>query len=129
MVVIVKATRPNMIASGTPCRNVIAPSVPSSLAAILMVSAIAVGINQFAPASWVPTGQSNVVQTVDDLVLNNMKAKAVQNAVAEAENSAAGGSELSQAQIGTVVASVQSAEEPLPMLFFLDSRYVLAPFT
>ncbi|MBT4868046.1 MAG: SulP family inorganic anion transporter [Planctomycetaceae bacterium] len=102
-------------------------AVPSSLAAILMVSVIAVGINKFAPQNWIPSGQTNVVQTVDDLVMNNLRAKAVQTAATDAQSN--GSSALSQDQINAAVGSVKSAEEPLPMLFFLDSRYVLAPLT
>lgn len=115
-------------------------AVPSSLAAIIMVSVIAIGINKFAPESWNPTGQSNVVQTVDDLMMNNLRAKAVKDtalAIQTAENPAIQNdpqktpdlSVLSQEQISTAVASVKATAEPLPMLFFLDSRYVLAPFT
>ncbi len=115
-------------------------AVPSSLAAIIMVSVIAIGINKFAPESWNPTGQSNVVQTVDDLMMNNLKAKVVKDtalAVQTSENPAIQNdpqitpdlSVLSQEQISTAVASVKATAKPLPMLFFLDSRYVLAPFT
>lgn len=115
-------------------------AVPSSLAAIIMVSVIAVGINKLAPESWNPQGQTNVVQTVDDLMMNNLKAKAVQNAALEAQSvddsSTANHQEkkadlsvLNAEQISAAVASVKAKKEPLPMLFFLDSRYVLAPFT
>ncbi|WP_417386365.1 SulP family inorganic anion transporter [Gimesia sp.] len=112
-------------------------AVPSSLAAIIMVSVIAVGINKFAPESWVPVGQNNVVQTVDDLMMNNLKAKAVTEAEEKALESAdtsatkqpATAAVLSETQIADAVASVQPTKEPLPMLFFLDSRYVLAPFS
>ncbi|WP_298869431.1 SulP family inorganic anion transporter [uncultured Gimesia sp.] len=115
-------------------------AIPSSLAAIIMVSVIAVGINKFAPESWNPIGQSNIVQTVDDLMMNNLKANAVQKAAAAVEtpetaaipadpNTAVDVSVLSQKQVEEAVASVQASKEPLPMLFFLDSRYVLAPFT
>ncbi|MFH1299943.1 MAG: SulP family inorganic anion transporter [Planctomycetota bacterium] len=115
-------------------------AVPSSLAAIIMVSMIAVGINKFAPESWTPTGQANVVQTVDDLMMNNLKANAVKDAAVAVEvqdgaatqvdqNKAVDVSVLSEAQVAAAVASVKATAEPLPMLFFLDSRYVLAPFT
>ena len=105
-------------------------AVPSSLAAILMVSVIAVGINKFAPQSWTPSGQTNVVQTVDDLVMNNLRAKAVHNAAQDAQsNNDDNNKALNQGQIDATVASVKSGKEPLPMQFFLDSRYVLAPFT
>ncbi|QDV53305.1 SulP family inorganic anion transporter [Gimesia fumaroli] len=115
-------------------------AVPSSLAAIIMVSVIAVSINKFAPENWTPAGQTNVVQTVDDLMMNNLRANAVKDAAVAAEspdsarsqaeeNQAVDVSVLSEAQIASAVASVKATEEPLPMLFFLDSRYVLAPFT
>lgn len=114
-------------------------AVPSSLAAIIMVSIIAVGINKLAPESWNPTGQANVVQTVDDLMMNNLKAKAVKNAALEVQSADASStsenqpivadlSVLNEEQISAAVASVKATKEPLPMLFFLDSRYVLAPF-
>ncbi|MFK7778940.1 MAG: SulP family inorganic anion transporter [Gimesia sp.] len=114
-------------------------AVPSSLAAIIMVTVIAVSVNKFAPESWTPAGQTNIVQTVDDLMMNNLKANAVKDAaLVEAENGTVAQvdekkpvdiSVLSEAQVATAVASVKTTEEPLPMLFFLDSRYVLAPFT
>ena len=117
-------------------------AVPSSLAAIFMVSIIAVGINQFAPSNWIPAGQANAVQTVDDLVMNNLKAKAVADLAKEtqahqgtqaAAHSGHGESVdlsvLTQEQVQATIASVVATKEPLPMLFFLDSRYVLAPFT
>tara|TARA_R110002095_G_scaffold97122_2_gene85183 strand:- start:229918 stop:231663 length:1746 start_codon:yes stop_codon:yes gene_type:complete len=115
-------------------------AVPSSLAAIIMVSVIAVSINKFAPESWTPVGQTNVVQTVDDLMMNNLKANAVKDAAVAMEvqdgatnqvdeNQVVDISVLSEAQVASAVASVKATEEPLPMLFFLDSRYVLAPFT
>lgn len=115
-------------------------AVPSSLAAIIMVSVIAVGINKFAPENWTPTGQANIVQTVDDLMMNNLKANAVKDAAVAVEvqdgtatqvdqNKAVDVSVLSEAQVASAVASVKATAEPLPMLFFLDSRYVLAPFT
>lgn len=98
-------------------------AIPSSLAAIILVSVISIGFNQFAPAAWKPAGQENVVQTVDDLMMNNLRANAVQEAADQQT-----GAELSGEQVAAAVASVQPAAEPLPMLFFLDSRYVLAPF-
>jgi sulfate permease, SulP family len=115
-------------------------AVPSSLAAIIIVSLIALGLNKYAPSNWIPTGQANVVQTVDDLVVNNLKAKAVQIKALEIQSSSVVTpqidnqkpveiSALSQEQIKTAVASVNVTDEPLPMLFFLDSRYVLAPMT
>ncbi|MCA9015866.1 MAG: SulP family inorganic anion transporter, partial [Planctomycetaceae bacterium] len=80
------------------------------------------------------------VQTVDDLMMNNLRANAVKDAAVAvgvenrktmpvSENKAVDVSDLSEAQIASAVASVKATEEPLPMLFFLDSRYVLAPFT
>ena len=127
-------------------------AVPSSLAAIIIVSVIAIGINKYSPKSWVPAGQVNTVQTVDDLVMNNLKAKAVKDAALKVQKQArtvavskvqeqaqaillaaplpkSDISVLSKDQITTAVASVTSKAELLPMLFFLDSRYTLAPFS
>ncbi len=115
-------------------------AVPSSLAAIIIVSLIAMGLNKYAPSNWIPAGQANVVQTVDDLVVNNLKAKAVHNAALEVQDLSVATpqnknqkpveiSALSSEQINNAVASVKATDEPLPMLFFLDSRYVLAPMT
>jgi len=115
-------------------------AIPSSLAAIMIVSTIAVSINAFAPQSLVPVGQKNVVQTVDDLVMNNLKAKAVQEVALESQHqqgiattadhrTTVDASILSSGQISTAVASIKPTRDPLPTLFFLDSRYVLAPFT
>ncbi len=115
-------------------------AVPSSLAAIIIVSLIALGLNKYAPSNWIPAGQANVVQTVDDLVVNNLKAKAVHNAALEVQDLSVVTpqnknqkpveiSALSPEQINNAVASVKATDEPLPMLFFLDSRYVLAPLT
>lgn len=113
-------------------------AVPSSLAAIIMVTVIAVSLNKFAPESWVPAGQKNVVQTVDDLMMNNLRANAVKEASVAAkvhngianelsEENSVDVSNLSEEQVAAAVASVKATEEPLPMLFFMDSRYVLAP--
>lgn len=109
-------------------------AIPSSLAAIIVVSMIAIGINKFAPESWNPTGQANVVQTVDDLMMNNLKAKAVKDAALAVQSQETSTTQvdlsiLSQSQIETAVSSVKATSEPLPMLFFLDSRYVLAPLS
>ncbi|HCS53607.1 SulP family inorganic anion transporter [uncultured Rubinisphaera sp.] len=115
-------------------------AIPSSLAAILLVSLISLGINQYAPQTLAPKGQANVVQTVDDLVMNNLKAKAVQEAavrnshvagapLAVEHHAAIDTSVLSDSEIESAIATVKPTKEPLPMLFFLDSRYVLAPFT
>ena len=131
-------------------------AIPSSLAAIIVVSLISVGMNEYAPESWIPNGQTNAVQTVDDLVANNLKAKAVEKAAeshsptkkdstakkstakdSTAKNSTAKNghgkkvdtSVLNQEQIETAIASVKPVKEPLPILFFLDKRYTLAPMT
>lgn len=115
-------------------------AVPSSLAAIVVVSMISVGINQYAPQDWLPTGQAHAVQTVDDLMMNNLKAKAVHEAAVEVHSQNATVAELdahavaplsvlSPEQVEATIASVKPTAEPLPMLFFLDSRYVLAPMT
>ncbi|HEV7300431.1 MAG TPA: SulP family inorganic anion transporter [Tepidisphaeraceae bacterium] len=52
-------------------------AVPASLAAILIVSGIAVAINKTAGPSLKPQGSDNAVLTVGDMLVSNAKAKAV----------------------------------------------------
>ena len=55
-------------------------AVPASLAAILIVTGLAVGLNLAAPASLAGRNQSHVVMTVGDMLLTNAKANAVRAA-------------------------------------------------
>jgi SulP family sulfate permease len=55
-------------------------AVPASLAAILLVTGIAVAVNEFADSKLAGENQRHVVMTVGDMLLTNAKAKAVADA-------------------------------------------------
>lgn len=127
----------------------ITKAVPSSLAAILLVTFISLGINS---AYSVPD-QPTTVATVGDMLSNNAKAQAVKKIAAlesekmrtdalahgevlpSADAHGHGGPhvELTQVQIDAAVASVDpsaaSISAGLPTLFFMDSAYTMPPAT
>jgi SulP family sulfate permease len=127
----------------------ITKAVPSSLAAILLVTFISIGINSVYSGSETSVS----VATVGDMLSNNAKAQAVKKvADVEAKNATTaalaagevipetdshghGGPhiELTQQQIDTAVASVDpsaaSISAGLPKLFFMDSAYTMPPVT
>ncbi len=127
----------------------ITKAVPSSLAAILLVTFISIGIN----SAYSGNEKSFSVATVGDMLSNNAKAQAVKKvADVEAEKlrseALAAGEilpetdshghagphiELTQQQIEAAVASVDpsaaSISAGLPTLFFMDSAYMLPPAT
>jgi len=132
-------------------------AVPASLAAILVVSFLAVGLNQLGPESWRVNGSPNIAPTVRDMLVTNTKAQAVAHAaeeanqdnVVEARKAAAEaglviapakghggghGHDLEPAQVEAALASVDEAavglSGGLPMPFFLDDQYdVMPPLT
>jgi len=127
----------------------ITKAVPSSLAAILLVTFISIGIN----STYSGTDPSINVANVGDMLSNNAKAQAVKKvsdleaeklrseALAEgvvlpaADAHGHGGPhvELTKAQIETAVASVDpsaaSISAGLPTLFFMDPAYTIPPVT
>ena len=127
----------------------ITKAVPSSLAAILLVTFISLGIN----SNYSSTDGPTTVATVGDMLSNNAKAQAVKKVavveseklrmealekgevLAEADAHGHGGPhvELTQQQIDTAVASVDpsaaSISAGLPTLFFQDSAYTMPPAT
>jgi len=128
-------------------------AVPASLAAILVVSGIAAGVNTFAPAAWTPSNASHVAPTVGDMLATNLRANAVsdasdlaieekqqsleQQAIAaglpfDAESMAIGLDQtakpiLTDQQITAAIESVTEEDASisggLPIPFFLDSQY------
>ena len=127
----------------------ITKAVPSSLAAILLVTFISLGIN----SAYSTPDQPTTVATVGDMLSNNAKAQAVKKVsdieaqklrtaalaegkvLPEADAHGHGGPhvELTQQQIETAVASVDpsasSISAGLPTLFFMDSSYTMPPAT
>jgi SulP family sulfate permease len=117
-------------------------AVPASLAAILVVSLIATGLNSTVGPQFAAKGQSNGVLTVGDMLLSNAQAKAVSDA--KGAPAAAGhgltnasskveaaNSKLPPAQVAAVMNQVAEESDGLsaglPMPFFLE--YALPPLT
>ncbi|MFT6620021.1 MAG: SulP family inorganic anion transporter [Verrucomicrobiia bacterium] len=69
-------------------------AVPSSLAAILVVSGLSLGINRFAGDRLEVVGSENSVLTVQDMLLSNLKAK-----------------EVERAQVAKMARAIESAKE------------------
>ncbi len=127
----------------------ITKAVPSSLAAILLVTFISIGIN----SAYSGTDSSYSVATVGDMLSNNAKAQAVKKVadveaaklrtealvageiLPEANSHGHGGPhvELTQQQIDAAVASVDpsasSISAGLPIPFFMNAAYTMPPVT
>ncbi len=129
---------------------------PSSLAAILLVSGLAAGINAYGPDSLRPASGGNALATVGDMLETNLQADAVRDALAEkrapvieelqedaeqagmvvAPSSAHAADEehgiiLSEAEVAAAVATVDSDDASLsgglPIPYFLDPQYEVLP--
>ncbi|MBC2602589.1 SulP family inorganic anion transporter [Puniceicoccus vermicola] len=103
-------------------------AVPASLAAILVVTGLSIGINQFAPESWAAENQDAPLLTVGDMLETNTVAKATADAWADM------GADADPAMVDEVVAAATAEgtgiQAGLPKLFFLDDQYeVFPPFT
>lgn len=103
-------------------------AVPASLAAILVVTGLSIGINHWSPAGWAAENQDAPLLTVGDMLETNTVAKATADAWAE------WGDDASPALIEeTVAAATQDGagiQGGLPELFFLDDQYdFLPPFS
>lgn len=103
-------------------------AVPASLAAILVVTGLSIGINHWSPADWAAENQDAPLLTVGDMLETNTVAKATADAWAE------WGDDASPALIEeTVAAATQDGagiQGGLPELFFLDDQYdFLPPFS
>jgi len=127
----------------------ITKAVPSSLAAILLVTFISIGVN----SAYSGPNQPTTVATVGDMLSNNAKAQAVKKVadseakklrtealahgevLPEADSHGHGGPhvELTPQQIEAAVASVDpsaaSISAGLPTLFFMDAAYTMPPAT
>ncbi|MAT70023.1 MAG: sulfate permease [Planctomycetaceae bacterium] len=94
-------------------------AIPASLAAILIVSLAATGLNKALGPELAAENQSRVVLTVGDMLLTKAKAHAAAEAVAESGEAAAAMSAVAPDSVGL------SADLPRP--FFLE--YALPPLT
>jgi SulP family sulfate permease len=113
-------------------------AVPASLAAILVVSFIATGLNATLDSELAATNQRHVVLTVGDLLLTNAKTAAVSEALGVASHGhgdIAAHDATTGAPTPSEIRDVMDAVSPetvslsagLPRPFFLD--YVLPPLT
>ena len=118
----------------------ITKAIPSSLAAIIIVTLLSVAINTSGVGQSSTTGKdSTVVATVGDMLLNNSKAKAVKEvAKAKTKPSAVGHehdvdvSQLNDQEITAAIASVDpekasSIKAGLPQLYFYDESLPAMP--
>ncbi|MEO0794941.1 MAG: SulP family inorganic anion transporter [Verrucomicrobiota bacterium] len=103
-------------------------SVPASLAAILVVTILSIGINKGAPESWRAENQPNVMLTVGDMLKTNVAARET------AEVRKEFGEDVAQSKIDEAVAVAVEKEggikAGLPSIYFFDSDYkgMLPPF-
>lgn len=112
-------------------------AVPASLAAILVITGVAVAFNQGLPADWAGDNQSRVVMTVGDMLSTHAKVAAANSAVADtavpgaAEVASGAAGAASDERIALAMASVSaeatSIRAGLPTLFF--QAFELPPVT
>ena len=125
-------------------------AIPSSLAAILVVTGLSWGINQFANEKLHIPGTQTATLTVGDLLLSNLRVQSVQEAQAAKlssirtqanENAARIGAELTESgptiapelqlnseEISTAMATIEEVPESgFPRPFFWQSDYEMAP--
>lgn len=100
-------------------------AVPASLTAIIVVTLIAIGANQYAPQDLAADGQDHVVLTVKDMLVVNSQAKAVADATAA--NGAPIGPNAVDAALATVDPEKVGISAGLPIPFFLDGQYEILP--
>lgn len=99
--------------------------VPASLAAILVVTGLAVFLNQAAPDGWREATTGNAVITVGDMLAINSAAEVASGLRSEGADEA-----TVAAGVREAVATSSGIEADLPVPFFLDSQYpVLPPFS
>lgn len=115
-------------------------AVPASLAAILVVSLLAVGLNSSLDKDLAAQNQTNVLLTVGDMLVTNEKAKVANEArgispghghgevaAATTATSATVSEEAVRASMGNVSPESVSLAAGLPKLFFLE--YAFPPMT
>ena len=99
-------------------------AVPASLVAILVVSGLAFGANQWLDKGLAHPGNDNVVLTVGDMLMNNAKAVAASEVL---EIDASVSEESLRAAVSGVDPSAASLAADLPKPFFLV--YMVPPLT
>ncbi len=87
--------------------------IPSSLAAILLVTGLSWGINQFSNDRLHIPGTQTATLTVGDLLVSNLKVQAVKEAQAEKQAAAYSEATDKAAQVGAVLSPNHSAESAI----------------
>ena len=106
-------------------------AVPSSLAAILGITLVGIGINHYAGEKLLIEGNGKAVLTVGDMLVANLKERAVRqererkvNALEGTEIARRNGDDerlvLTEAEIAQAATAEVAPEMNLPKLFFLD---------
>lgn len=99
-------------------------AVPASLVAILVVSFIAAAGNSWLNPALAPDGNSNVVLTVGDMLMNNARAEAASHIIGAAPGA---GPEVITSAIAAIDEDSVGLKAGLPKPFFLE--YALPPLT
>jgi len=99
-------------------------AVPASLVAILAVSFLAAAGNAWLSPDLAPDGNTNVVLTVGDMLMNNARAEAASEIIGAAPGA---GPEAVTSAIAAIDADSVGLEAGLPKPFFLE--YALPPLT
>lgn len=99
-------------------------AVPASLVAILVVSGLAAAGNHWLDDGYAPDGNTNVILTVGDMLMNNTRAEVASDLLAVNPEATP---EALLTVIGDIDPSAASLEAGLPRPFFMD--FVLPPLT
>ncbi len=100
-------------------------ALPASLAAILSVTFISIGINKWAPEDWSAGPSGNALLTVGDMLESNSIAKAVTDFKNSAETDPTP-EEIQEIMTSTAEEST-GIKAGLPIPFFMDSQYEALP--
>lgn len=100
-------------------------AIPASLAAILTVTFISLGVNQWAPKEWATSPRGNTMVTVGDMLQTNSMAQAVTDLRKKSDT------DPTQEEI---LAAMEEAKQNsggiqagLPIPYFMDSKYDFLP--
>ncbi len=100
-------------------------AIPASLAAILTVTFISLGVNQWAPKEWSTSPRGNTMVTVGDMLQTNSMAQAVTELRKKSDT------DPTQEEI---LAAMEEAKQNsggiqagLPIPYFMDSKYEFLP--
>jgi SulP family sulfate permease len=100
--------------------------IPSSLAAILVVTGLSWGLNQFANDKLQIPGTTTATLTVGDLLLSNLKVQAVDTAQATKMTEAVAAANENASRVGTQIVSIPKRPEHIAPELTLTSAEITA---